>query len=85
LSRQNGARTYRYVKYIPLKSDLRTNAISICLSPAEKNCFLWEGHVARIGDKRNAYMILVGKPEGKRALARPRHRWVDNIWMDLEK
>jgi hypothetical protein len=34
----------------------------------------WEGHVARMGEKRNAYRILVGKPEGKRRLGRPRHR-----------
>jgi hypothetical protein len=43
----------------------------------------WAGHVARMGDKRNAYKILVGKPEGKRPLGRPRHRWVDNIKMNL--
>jgi hypothetical protein len=42
-----------------------------------------EGHVARIGEKRNAYRSSVGKPEGKRPLGRPRHRWVDNIRMDL--
>jgi hypothetical protein len=41
------------------------------------------GHVARMGEKRNAYRLLVGKPEGKRPLGRPRHRWVDNIRMDL--
>jgi hypothetical protein len=41
------------------------------------------GHVARIGEKRNAYGILVGKPEGKRLLGRPRRRWEDNIKMDL--
>jgi hypothetical protein len=41
------------------------------------------GHVERIGEKRNAYGILVGKPEGKRPLGRPRRRWVDNIKMDL--
>jgi hypothetical protein len=41
------------------------------------------GHVARIGEKRNAYRLLVGKPEGKRPLGRPRRRWVDNIRMDL--
>jgi hypothetical protein len=45
----------------------------------------WAGHVARMGDKRNAYRILVGKPEGKRPLGRPRRRWVDNIKMDLKE
>jgi hypothetical protein len=43
----------------------------------------WAAHVARMGEKRNAYRLLVGKPEGKRPLGRPRHRWVDNIRMDL--
>jgi hypothetical protein len=41
------------------------------------------GHVARIREKRNAYRLLVGKPEGKGPLGRPRCRWVDNIRMDL--
>jgi hypothetical protein len=39
--------------------------------------------VARMGEKRNAYRLLLGKPEGKRSLGRPRHRWVDNIRMDF--
>jgi hypothetical protein len=39
----------------------------------------WAGHVARMGEKRNVYRLLVAKPEGKRPLGRPRHRWVDNI------
>jgi hypothetical protein len=43
------------------------------------------GHVAGMGEKRNAYGILVGKPEGKRPLGRPRCRWVDNIQMDLRE
>jgi hypothetical protein len=43
----------------------------------------WAGNVARMGDMRNAYRLLVGKPEGKRPLGRPRRRWVDNIRMDL--
>jgi hypothetical protein len=46
----------------------------------------WAGHVARIGEKRNVYRLLVGKPEGKRSLGRPRRRWIDSIKMDhLEK
>jgi hypothetical protein len=43
----------------------------------------WVGYVARSGEKRNAYGLLVGKPEGKRPLGRPRHKWVDNIRIDL--
>ena len=43
----------------------------------------WAGHVARMGDEREVYRVLVGKPEGKRPLGRPRRRWVDNIGMDL--
>jgi hypothetical protein len=45
----------------------------------------WAGHVARIGEKRNACRILVGTPEGKRPLGRRRHRWVDNIKLDLRE
>jgi hypothetical protein len=43
----------------------------------------WAGHVARMKEKRNACRLLVGKPEGKRPLGRPRRRWEDNIKMDL--
>jgi hypothetical protein len=43
----------------------------------------WEGHIARMGEKRNAYRLWVGKPEGKRPLGRPRHRWVYNIKIDI--
>jgi hypothetical protein len=42
----------------------------------------WAGHVARMGKKRNVYGLLVGKPEGKRPLGRPRRRWIYNIKMD---
>ena len=45
----------------------------------------WAGHVARMGEERGAYRVLEGKPEGKRPLGRPRHRWVDNIRMDLQE
>jgi hypothetical protein len=45
----------------------------------------WAGHVARMGEKRNAYRILVGKPEGKRPLGGPRCRCVDNIKMDIKR
>jgi hypothetical protein len=43
----------------------------------------WAGHVARTGEKRNPYKLLVGKPEGRRPLGRPRRRWLDDINVDL--
>jgi len=43
----------------------------------------WAGHVARMGDGRGVYRVLVGKPEGKRPLGRPRRRWEDNISFTL--
>ena len=43
----------------------------------------WAGHVARMGERRGVYRVLVGKPEGKRTLGRPRSRWEDNIKMDV--
>jgi hypothetical protein len=45
----------------------------------------WAGHVGRIGEKSNAYRILVGKPGGRRPLGRPRRRWVDKIKMNLRE
>jgi hypothetical protein len=43
----------------------------------------WAGHVARVGERRGIYRVLVGTLEGKRPLGRPRYRWEDNIKMDL--
>jgi hypothetical protein len=45
----------------------------------------WAGFVARIGEKRGVYRILVGKSDGKRPLGRPRRRWEDNIKMDIQE
>jgi hypothetical protein len=45
----------------------------------------WMGHVAHIGERRNVYRVLMGKPEGKRPLERPSHRWEDGIRMDLRE
>jgi hypothetical protein len=45
----------------------------------------WAGHVARMGEGRNVYRVLVGKPEGNRPLGRPRRRWEDGIEMDLRE
>jgi hypothetical protein len=62
----------------------------LCSSPSivriiKSRRMRWAGHVARMGEKRNAYRLLVGKPERKRQLGRPRRRWVDNIRMNLGK
>ena len=45
----------------------------------------WKGHVARMGERRGVYRDLLGKPERKRPLGRTRHRWEDNIKMDLQE
>ena len=45
----------------------------------------WVGHVASMGERRGIYTVLVGKPEGKRPLGRPRHKWEDNIKIDLQE
>jgi hypothetical protein len=45
----------------------------------------WAGHVAHMGERRGAYRVLLGKPEGRRPLERPRCRWQDNIKMDLRE
>jgi len=46
---------------------------------------IWAGHVASVGEVRDVYRVLVGKPEGKRPLGRSRRRWVYNIRMDLQE
>ena len=49
-------------------------------------CLLYrQTHVARMGEERGVYRVLVGKPEGRRPLGRPRRRWVDNVRMDLKE
>ena len=48
-------------------------------------CKMCRRYVARMGEERGVYRVLVGKPEGKRPLGRPRRRWVDNIRVDLQE
>jgi hypothetical protein len=45
----------------------------------------WAGHLAWLGEDRGVYKVLVGKPEGKRSLGRPRRRWEDNIRTDIQE
>ena len=57
--------------------------ISFCV--CRRGVERWAGHVARMGEGRGVHRVLVGKPEGKRPLGRPRRRWEDNIKMDLQE
>jgi hypothetical protein len=50
-----------------------------------KSRMRWAGHVARLGERKGVYRFLVGKPEGKRPLRRPKRRWEDDIKMDLQE
>jgi hypothetical protein len=50
-----------------------------------KSRMSWAGHVARTEERRGVHSVLVGKPEGKRPLGRPRHRWEENIKVDLQE
>jgi hypothetical protein len=57
-----------------------------CAFPCHPKCLIiksYKGLCARMREKRNVYRLLVGKPEGKRPLGRPRRRWIDNIKMDF--
>ena len=65
---------------IAVFSDTLPNTVRVVKSRRMR----WTGHVARKGQGRGVYRVLVGKPEGKRPLGRPRRRWEDNIKMDLQ-
>jgi hypothetical protein len=72
-------------KNILLKEFIRRILIKLYINTriVKSRRMRWAGHVTRLGEKRNEYRLLAGKPEGKRQLGRPRRRWVDNIRMDL--
>ena len=58
---------------------------SLTVSEVGERIMRWAGHVARMGERRGVYGVLVGKPEGKKPLGRPRRGWEDNIKMDLQE
>ena len=60
-------------------------SLSIIVRVVKSRRIRWAGYVARMGEGRGVHRVLVGKPEGKKPLGRPRHRWEDNINMDLQK
>jgi hypothetical protein len=65
--------------------DLYPSSNIVVIRTIKSRRMRWAGHLARMGKKRNPYRILVGKPEGRRPLGRPRRRWVDNIKMELRE
>jgi hypothetical protein len=64
---------------------LFTHPNNVCLPCTLFVTLRWAGHVARVGERRGAYRALVGKPDGRRPLGRPRRSWEDNIKMDLRE
>jgi hypothetical protein len=73
-----------------LKVTMNNTVLSVWLKPSiirviKSRRLRWAGHVACMGERRGAYRALVGKPEGRRPLGRPRHRWEDNIKVDLRE
>jgi hypothetical protein len=85
-----GYHGFRRTVTILLIIDIFEELHNLCSSPSiiimiKSRRMRWAGHVARMGEKRNAYRILVGKPEGKRPLGRPRRRWAYNSKMDLRE
>jgi hypothetical protein len=57
----------------------------ICIPYPISRRMTWAGHVERMGEKRDVHRVLVGEPEAKRPLGKPRRRWEDNIRMDLQE
>ena len=66
-------------------NDLYSSQHTCTVRVIESRRMRWARHIARMGDKRDVYRDLVGKPERKRPLGRPRRRWEDNIKMDLQE
>ena len=63
----------------------RANVLCFFVRVIKSRRMRWAGHVAGMGEGRGVYRVLVGKPEGKRPLGRPKRRWEDNIRMELQE
>ncbi|KAJ4446312.1 hypothetical protein ANN_13007 [Periplaneta americana] len=74
-----------WLAYVRAAMNLRVLFITILACNIKSRRLRWAGHVARIGESRNAHGVLVGRPKGKRPLGRPRRRWKDNIKIDLRE
>jgi len=76
------ANHYKLIKHYIFLTAVR---ISFIVRVVKSRRMRWAGHVARMGEDRVLHRVLVGKPEGKRPLGRPRRRWEDKIKMDLQE
>jgi len=74
---------YIYIYLYTLLNDLYSSPNSVRVIKLRR--MRWAGHVASMGEERGVCRVLVGKPEGRSPLGRPRRRWVDNIRMDLQE
>jgi len=72
-----------FSKYYIMRYDLYSSPNVVWVIKSRR--MRWAGHVACMGEERGMYRILLGKPEGRRPVGRPRRRWVDNIRMDLQE
>ena len=68
-----------------LSANVNSNIRNYIFRVIKSRRMRWTGHTARMGESRGVYSVLVGKPEGKRPLGRPRHRGKDNIKMDFQE
>ena len=71
--------------YTVIYTTIKTAVIYTTRRVVKSRPMRWAGHVARMGEDRGVHRVLVGKPEGKGPLGRPRRRWEDNIKMDLQE
>jgi hypothetical protein len=76
---------YLEVAYLGVKKLNNLYSLPNIVRVVKSRRMRWAGHVARMGEDRDVYRVLVGKPEGKRPLGIPRRRWEDNIKMDLQE
>jgi hypothetical protein len=76
-------RIHLYLQHLVFVTPLLLSAAFVRVVKSRR--MRWAGHVARMGEDRGVHRVLVGKPEGKRPLGRPRRRWEDNIKMDLQE
>ena len=85
LSMNHGKFKFKIILKFAAATEVTKRITKSVLRVVKSRRMRWAGHVARMGDDRGVHRVLVGKPEGKRPLGRPRRRWEYNIQMGLQK